>query len=115
MTKAKFPAECKGGDPFAEFAADTAENDAYYAAMLHEGWALAETRPHTRSRKRKPSIATMIRHARKAGERGEVRVELVNIDGTRTIVTSSRDAAINAMSEEDAEKLWHERIGNAAH
>jgi hypothetical protein len=102
--------------PYAAFGADTAEVDAYYAAMLHDGWALAETRPHTRSRKRKPSIATLIRHARHAGERGEVRVELVNADGSRTIVTSSRDQAPEMMSEADAEQLWIERIGkHAAH
>ena len=67
-------------------------------------------------RKRKPNITTLIKRARKAGERGPVRVELVNDDGSRTIVTSSSEATPEAMSEADAEKLWHERISkNAAH
>jgi hypothetical protein len=83
----------KGADdndpcPYAEFAADTAENDAYYAAMLHDGWALAEARPDAPSRKRKPNITTLIKRARKAGEAGEVRVVLP--DGT-TVISNARE------------------------
>jgi hypothetical protein len=68
-----------------------------------------------KARPRKASITVLIRRARAAGERGIVRVELVNADGTRTIVTSSREAAIDAMTEADAEKLWIERLGRHAH
>jgi hypothetical protein len=71
-------------------------------------------KPPRRLRKRKPSVTTLIKRARKAGERGEVRVELVNSDGTRTVVTSSREAVIDAMTEANAEKLWTERIGRHA-
>jgi hypothetical protein len=76
----------------------------------------APERPRPSRRKRKPNITTLIKRARDAGERGPVRVELVNDDGTRTIVTSLREAAPETITEADAEKLWHERISkNAAH
>jgi hypothetical protein len=71
--------------------------------------------PHLLPRRRKVSVTRLIKQARKAGERGEVRVEILNHDGTRTVVTSSRDQALETITEADAEKLWTERIGNAAH
>jgi hypothetical protein len=66
-----------------------------------------------RKRKRKLSVAVMIRQARKSGERGPVRVELVNADGSRAVVTSSQEPAADLLSD-DAEKLWHERIAKHA-
>jgi hypothetical protein len=76
----------------------------------------AEQHAPSSRRKRNPNITTLIKRARKAGERGPVRVELVNDDGTRAIVTSSREAAPETMTEAEAEKLWHDRITkNAAH
>jgi hypothetical protein len=79
--------------------------------IIHDQPEIAPAR-----RKRKPNITTLIKRARKAGERGPVRVELVNDDGTRTIVTSSREAAPETMTEAEAEKRWHDRITkNAAH
>jgi hypothetical protein len=71
--------------------------------------------PHLAPRPRKVNVTRLIRQARKAGECGEVRVEILNHDGTRTIITSSRDSAPEMTTEADAEKLWHARIGNAAH
>jgi hypothetical protein len=71
--------------------------------------------PHLLPRQRRVSVTRLIKQARKAGERGAVRVEIFNHDGTRTVVTSSREAQIDAMTEADAEKLWTERIGKHAH
>jgi hypothetical protein len=66
----------------------------------------------TRTRPRKPSIGGLIRQTRKAGERGPVRVTFS--DGTT--ITSERDAAIEQLSEADAERMWRERIAkHAAH
>lgn len=73
----------------------------------------AAPEPPPRGR-RKPSITEMIRQARKAGERGAVRVELVNADGSRAVVTSSNQPAADLMADDDAEKLWLERIGRDA-
>jgi hypothetical protein len=64
---------------------------------------------------KRPSISTLIRQARKAGERGAVRVELIGANGSRTIVTSSSEPTAIELSDDDAEKLWHERIDRAAH
>jgi hypothetical protein len=66
-------------------------------------------------RRRRPSFATLIRQVRKAGERGQVRIEQVNADGSRTIVTSTSEGAIERMTEADAERMWHERIAKHAH
>jgi hypothetical protein len=77
---------------------------------------IEDATPKLSRRKRRPNITTLIKRARRAGERGPVRVELVNDDGTRTIITSSSEALPDAMTEDAAEKLWHERIHkNAAH
>ena len=63
-------------------------------------------------RKRKPSITTLIRQARKAGERGPISVALP--DGTT--ITSVSDGTVEQMSDAAAERLWRERITkNAAH
>jgi hypothetical protein len=117
MTKANFPTQ--GKSLAADFEPKTPREKRDYAAFCvehfdREDWPWDQIK-RRRLRKRKPNITTFIKRARKAGERGEVRVELVNSDGTRTIITSSREALIDAMTENDAEKLWHERIGNAAH
>jgi hypothetical protein len=72
-------------------------------------------RPVRRTRTRKPNSATFIRQARKAGERGPVRIEHVNADGSRTIVTSTSEGAIERITEADAERMWHERIAKHAH
>jgi hypothetical protein len=64
-----------------------------------------------RQRQRKPSIAALIRQARKAGERGPVRVTLP--DGNS--ITSEREAALEQISEADAERLWLERAAKHAH
>ena len=67
-------------------------------------------------RKRKPSITTLIRQARKAGERGSVRVEQIHPDGSRTIIISSSEPSVEAMTQDDAENLWQQRIAKyAAH
>ena len=64
-----------------------------------------------RQRQRKPSIAALIRQARKAGERGPVSVTLP--DGVT--ITSASEAAIEQMTEADAERLWLERAAKHAH
>ena len=64
-----------------------------------------------RTRQRKPSIAALIRQARKAGERGPVSVTLP--DGVT--ITSASEAAIEQMTEADAERLWLERAAKHAH
>lgn len=69
-----------------------------------------------RKRHRKANITALIKRVRKAGERGPVRIELIGGDGGRTIITSSSDPAPDTMGEDEAEKMWHERIGkDAAH
>jgi hypothetical protein len=60
---------------------------------LERKWLTGEDTEPPR-RVRKPSIASAIRQARKAGERGAVRVTLP--DGTT--VTSEREAAIEQMT-----------------
>ena len=81
-----------------------------------EPWRRTDAPPTPSQRKRKPNITTLNKRARKAGERGPVRVELVNVDGTSTIITFGGEHAPEAMTEDEAEKLWHERISkNAAH
>ncbi|MCA1503819.1 hypothetical protein [Bradyrhizobium sp. NBAIM02] len=67
-----------------------------------------------RKRHRKANITALIKRVRKAGERGPVRIEMIGGDGGRTIITSSSDPAPDAMSEDEAEKMWHERIGKDA-
>jgi hypothetical protein len=66
-------------------------------------------------RRRNPNITALIKRARKAGERGPVRVELVALDGMRTIVTSSSEPAPEVMTTDEAEGLWQRRIDNAPH
>jgi hypothetical protein len=62
-------------------------------------------------RKRKPNVATLIAQARKAGDRGPVRVELP--DGT---TSSDQPQSAEQISDDDAERLWQERIAkNASH
>ena len=63
-------------------------------------------------RRRKASLTALIRRARKAGERGPVRVELP--DGTA--ITSSSEPVADLNDDGTAERLWLERIAkNAAH
>jgi hypothetical protein len=50
-------------------------------------------------RQRKPSIASAIKQARKAGERGPVRIVLA--DGV--VITSERDGSAKTMTDADAE------------
>jgi hypothetical protein len=67
-------------------------------------------------RVRKPSITAIIKQARNAGERGPVRIERVNPDGSRTIITSSSEPTADLTAEDNAEKLWQERIArNGSH
>ena len=62
-------------------------------------------------RRRRSSVTALIKHARKAGERGPVRVELP--DGT---AITSNSEPVAGQSDDDAERLWLERIAkNAAH
>jgi hypothetical protein len=77
--------------------------------ISHPPFEVETPRP---KRKRKPSIATLIRQARKAGERGPISVALP--DGTT--ITSVSDGTVEQMSDAAAERLWRERITkNAAH
>jgi hypothetical protein len=102
--------------PTARSATHAPPNALCHRIKWPEGCPNGQPERHAPSRKRKPNITTLIKRARKAGERGPVRVELVNVDGTRTIITSSSEPAPDAMTEDEAEKLWHERISkNAAH
>lgn len=55
--------------------------------------------------------ATLIKQARKAGERGPVRVALP--DGT--VITSASEDTVDQMTDDAAERLWHERIAKHAH
>jgi hypothetical protein len=86
-----------------------------YDFQYPHDWPSLDDWPHLLPRQRKTSVTALIRQARRAGERGEVRVEILNHDGSRTIVTSSRDAASETLTEADAEQLWIERIGKHAH
>ena len=62
-------------------------------------------------RRRRSSVTALIKHARKAGERGPVRVELP--DGT---AITSNSEPVAGQSDDDAERLWLERIAkHAAH
>ena len=63
-------------------------------------------------RKRRPSITTLFRQARKAGERGAVSV--TTPDGTT--VTSWSDGIVEQMTDAAAaERLWQERMAKRAH
>jgi hypothetical protein len=93
---------------------DDDDDDAEFDRLLRNEVVEPEIEEPPSRRKRKPNITTLIKRARKAGERGPVRVELVNDDGSRIIVTSSSEAAPDEMTESEAEKLWHERIGKDA-
>lgn len=63
-------------------------------------------------RRRRSSVTALIKHARKAGERGPVRVELP--DGTA--ITSNSEPVADLSDDGTAERLWLERIAkNAAH
>jgi hypothetical protein len=50
-------------------------------------------------RRRRPSVTALIKRARRAGERGPVRVALP--DGT--VITSEREGSVAAMTQDDAE------------
>jgi hypothetical protein len=65
-------------------------------------------------RKRKPDAARYIKQARKAGEQGPVRVEMIDNDGRKIVITSSNqpDATVQA---DNAEQAWFERIAKNAH
>jgi hypothetical protein len=90
----------------AEFVPKNAKERSGYARFLMDEydpdwteWPWNELKPPRNRKPRKPNVTTLIKRARKAGERGEVRVEMVNSDGTRTIVTSSRDQAPEMMTD----------------
>ena len=44
-----------------------------------------------------------------------MRAELVALDGTRTIVKSSSEPALEVMTTDEAEGLWQRKINNAPH
>jgi hypothetical protein len=120
LTKSNFaPA---GKRPACEFIpTNRSDADAYwrFAKDHFESDQLAELPGLKRFKPRQPrrfSLARAIRQARKAGEHGPVRVEQVNADGSRTIVTSASVGTIEQMTDDDAERMWHDRIAkHAAH
>jgi len=67
--------------------------------------------PRPKRKRRRPNVTTLIRQARKAGERGPVSVTLP--DGTT--VTSASDGIVEQMTDAAAERLWQERIAKHAH
>jgi hypothetical protein len=72
--------------------------------------------PVKAKRKRAPNPARYIRQARKAGERGPVRVEVIDEEGRRVIVTSSNEPDATLDHADEAERAWLERIAaNATH
>jgi hypothetical protein len=97
-------------------AAEQLARDQREAARLRKLLDLdaVEAAPPRKRRNRGKSISTLIGQARRAGERGPVRIEQVKADGSRTIITSSSEAAVEEMTVRDAERLWQERIGKHA-
>ena len=76
--------------------------------ISHPPFEVETPRP---KRKRRPSITTLIRQARKAGERGPISVALP--DGTT--ITSANDGTVEQMTDAAAERLWQERMAKHAH
>ena len=59
-----------------------------------------------RTTRKRPSVTRYIKQARKAGDRGPVRIELP--DGTT--ITSSNETAPGRTAEDDAERMWMQRV-----
>jgi hypothetical protein len=71
--------------------------------------------PVKRTRKRKPTIATMIKQARKAGETGVVRVSVTDPNGF-TVTVASGDQQQHAKDDDaSAVNPWDEAIKHATH
>src|SRR5258705_1453241 len=68
-------------------------------------WPFADDDDAPPRRRRRSSVTALIKQARKAGERGPVRVELP--DGT---AITSNSEPVAGQSDDDAERLWLERI-----
>jgi hypothetical protein len=66
--------------------------------------------PVKAKRKRPPNPARYIRQARNAGERGPVRVEVIDEEGRKVIVTSSNEPGAIVDEVDIAERAWFERI-----
>jgi hypothetical protein len=63
-----------------------------------------------RQRSRGLSLARAIRQAREAGDRGPVRIEHVNADGSRTIVTSASEPTIAQTTDDETPETLRKLI-----